>query len=58
MFPNDEIEICITNIVGHIVKKSVFHRKGSIDTSEFPNGIYYVSFKTEKETKVLKLVRN
>ncbi|MBK7311868.1 MAG: T9SS type A sorting domain-containing protein [Bacteroidia bacterium] len=55
---NDEIEICITNIVGHIVKKSVFHRKGSIDTSEFPNGIYYVSFKTEKETKVLKLVRN
>lgn len=55
---NGKMEICVRNIVGDIVKRSIFHHKGSIDTSEFPNGIYYVSFKTEKETKVFKIVRN
>ncbi len=53
-----EMEICIKNIVGNIVKRSVIFHKGSVDTSEFPNGIYYVSFKTEKETKVFKMVKN
>jgi hypothetical protein len=55
---NGEMEICIKNIVGDIVKRSVFLHKGSVDTSELPRGIYYVSLKTEKETKVFKTIRN
>jgi len=53
-----KIEICIKNIVGDIVKRSEFCDKGSIDTSQFPHGIYYISFKTENETKVFKMVRD
>jgi hypothetical protein len=53
-----EVEICIKNAVGDIVKHITVQNNGFVDATEFPIGIYYVSLKTESGTKVIKMVRH
>ncbi|MDZ4665272.1 MAG: T9SS type A sorting domain-containing protein [Bacteroidota bacterium] len=55
---NGEMEVCIRNMVGETIKQALIHSTGTINTSEFSSGIYFVTIKTEKETKVLKLMRD
>lgn len=55
---NGEMEICIRNTLGEVVKQTTALKNISITTSEFSAGVYFVSIKTQQETKIIKLIKN
>lgn len=50
--------IRITDISGKIILNSVDLESGSINTSEWKNGIYFMTLTSASKTRVIKLVKN
>ena len=62
LYNNEDLLVQVQNSVGEIVysKTSYYVNQGSInlDVSDFPSGIYMVSFQSLNEVKALKFIKN
>jgi hypothetical protein len=54
----EKLNIRITDISGKVILNSVDVESGSINTSQWRNGIYFMEITSDKTTKVIKLLKN
>ncbi len=54
----EKLNIRITDISGKIIVNSIDVENGSINTSQWRNGMYFMEITSEKATKVIKLLKN
>lgn len=55
---NGQMEICIKNTLGEVVKHATYLKNTSLNTSAFSAGVYFVSVKTQHGTKIIKVLKN
>ena len=54
---NTEKRIEIINLIGQTVYTNIINKKATINTSAFANGVYILKLSSNKETKIIKFIK-